>query len=108
MRQALAELNVPSTAAAPGPNAEDIAAAAKMNEGERGEMVRGMVTRLAERMKDNPTDIEGWLRLIRAYMVLGERDAARGAVADAQRAFAGNLEQLRRVEDLIKSLGLEG
>ena len=51
-------------------------------------MIRGMVTRLADRLKENGTDIEGWLRLVRAYMVLGERDKAHAAAADAKRALA--------------------
>ena len=37
-------------------------------------MVRGMVARLAERLKQDGNDVEGWLRLLRAYMVLGDTD----------------------------------
>ena len=56
---------------------------------QRAEMVRGMVERLAERLKHDGSDVEGWLRLVRAYMVLGERDKARAAAADARRALGG-------------------
>jgi cytochrome c-type biogenesis protein CcmH len=45
---------------------------------------------------------------LRAYMVLGERDKAHAAAADAKRALANDPEKLRRIEDMIKSLGLEG
>jgi cytochrome c-type biogenesis protein CcmH len=41
-------------------------------------------------------------------MVLGERDKAHAAAADAKRAFANDPDKLRRIEDMIKSLGLEG
>ena len=34
-------------------------------------MVRGMVERLAERLKRDGSDVEGWLRLVRAYTVMG-------------------------------------
>jgi len=95
-------------ATSPGPAAEDIAAAGGMSEKDRGEMIRGMVARLADRLKENGKDVEGWQRLLRAYMVLGERDKANAAAADAKRALANDPDKLRRLGDMIKSLGLEG
>jgi cytochrome c-type biogenesis protein CcmH len=71
-------------------------------------MIRGIVTRLADRLKENGNDVEGWQRLLRAYMVLGERDKANAAAADAKRALASDPDKLRRLGDMIKSLGLEG
>jgi cytochrome c-type biogenesis protein CcmH len=71
-------------------------------------MVRGMVARLANRLKESGSDVEGWQRLLRAYMVLGERDKANAAAADAKRALASDPDKLRRIEDMVKSLGLEG
>jgi cytochrome c-type biogenesis protein CcmH len=111
VRDALARVgDNPSVAAAPtpGPNREDVAAASTMSEKDRGEMIRGMVARLADRLKENGSDIEGWQRLLRAYMVLGERDKAYAAAGDAKRALADDPDKLRRIEDMIKSLGLEG
>jgi len=93
---------------APGPNAEAIAAASKMTSAERNGMIEGMVSRLAERMAGNGSDVEGWLRLIRAYSVLGQRDKALAAAASARTALAGNDDNLRRIGDLTKELGLEG
>ena len=98
----------PPVATAPGPNADDIAAAAQMNEKDRGEMIRTMVARLADKLKQNGDDIEGWQRLLRAYMVLGERDKAHAAAGEAKRALASDPDKLRKIEDMIKSLGLEG
>jgi cytochrome c-type biogenesis protein CcmH len=46
-------------------------------------MIRGMVERLAERLKQQPDDLAGWQRLARAYGVLGERDKATEALARA-------------------------
>ena len=71
-------------------------------------MVRGMVARLAERLKQDGSDVEGWLRLVRAYMVLGDKEQARAAAADARRALASEPDKLRRIDELIKGLGLEG
>jgi cytochrome c-type biogenesis protein CcmH len=109
VEQALARLgNAPSATSAPGPKAADVAAAATMSEQDRSAMIRGMVAQLADRLKQNGNDVEGWQRLLRAYMVLGERDKAHAAAADARRALAGEPDKLRRIEDMIKSLGLEG
>jgi cytochrome c-type biogenesis protein CcmH len=71
-------------------------------------MVRTMVTRLAERLQRDGSDIEGWQRLVRSYMVLGDRDKALAAVGDARRALASEPEKLRKIEELVKGLGLEG
>ena len=51
-------------------------AASEMTPEEREEMIRGMVEKLADRLKENPNDIEGWKRLAKVYMVLGEKDKA--------------------------------
>jgi len=85
-----------------------VAAAAELAPEQRQAMVRGMVERLAARLRDDGSDLDGWLRLMRAYMVLGEPDRARAAAADARRALAGDAEKLRRIEDAAKGLGLDG
>jgi cytochrome c-type biogenesis protein CcmH len=79
-----------------------------MSEKDRGEMIRSMVVRLADRLKENGSDVEGWQRLLRAYLVLGEREKAIAAAGAAKRALADDTDKLRRIEDTIKSLGLEG
>jgi cytochrome c-type biogenesis protein CcmH len=75
---------------------------------ERNSMIEGMVARLAQRMAENGSDVDGWLRLIRAYSVLGERDKALAAAVSARGALAGNSDNLRRIGELTKELGLEG
>ncbi|HKG01142.1 MAG TPA: c-type cytochrome biogenesis protein CcmI [Xanthobacteraceae bacterium] len=97
-----------SASAAPGPSEQDMAAAAELTPQQRNDMVRGMVDRLAERLKQDGSDLDGWLRLVRAYAVLGERDKARAAAADARRALASAPDKLRRLDELVKGLGLEG
>jgi len=113
VRQALAQIGAaaPDAAApgsnAPGPSAEDVAAADKMNPEDRAAMVRGMVERLSDRLKQDGSDLEGWLRLVRAYAVMGDRDKALSAVADARRAIGHDADKLRRLDDLVKELRLE-
>jgi cytochrome c-type biogenesis protein CcmH len=46
--------------------------------------------------------------LVRAYAVLGDRDKAKDAAADARRALASQPDGVKRVDDLVKGLGLEG
>jgi cytochrome c-type biogenesis protein CcmH len=98
----------PGQDAGAGPSREDMAAASQLTEEQRNEMVRGMVQRLADRLKENGDDLDGWLRLMRAYMVMGDRDKARATVSDARKALGADPEKLRRVNDVAKSLGLEG
>lgn len=71
-------------AAGAGPAAADVAAAAEMSEAERARMIRAMVERLAARLEDDPDDRDGWLRLARAYEVLGEKDKSQQARARAE------------------------
>jgi cytochrome c-type biogenesis protein CcmH len=85
-----------------------MAAAKEMNDADRGAMIRGMVDRLATRLKQNGDDVEGWLRLVRAYMVMGDRDKAASAVTDARQAVANNAERLRQLNEGLKNLGLDG
>jgi cytochrome c-type biogenesis protein CcmH len=63
-------------AAAPGPSAADRAKAAQMTPADRQQMIHSMVEGLAAKMEANPGDIEGWLKLGRAYGVLGDRAKA--------------------------------
>ncbi|WP_158669983.1 tetratricopeptide repeat protein, partial [Bradyrhizobium guangdongense] len=87
---------------------ETIAASKDIAEGDRNAMVRGMVDRLATRLKQNGDDVEGWLRLVRAYLVMGERDKAMGASADARQAVAGDAERLRQLNEGLRTLGVDG
>ena len=59
-------------------------------------------------LKADGSDVEGWLRLMRAYMGLGERDNAKVAESDARAALGANAERLKQLDDGVKSLGLNG
>ena len=94
--------------AAPALSDDAMAAAKDMNETDRGAMIRGMVERLASRLKQNGDDVEGWLRLVRAYMVMGDRDKAKSTLTDARQAVANDAERLRQLNEGLKNLGLDG
>jgi cytochrome c-type biogenesis protein CcmH len=93
---------------APGPSDDAIAAAKDMNEADRGAMIRGMVDRLAGRLKQNGDDVEGWLRLVRAYMVMGDRDKLKSTLTDARQAVANDAKRLQQLNEGLKNLGLDG
>ena len=63
----------------PGPTKEDIEAASEITSDDRKDMIKGMVENLAERMKNNPNDINGWKMLARSYRVLGQNKKAEEA-----------------------------
>lgn len=93
---------------APPLSNETMAAAKDMNDADRSAMIRGMVDRLATRLKQDGDDVEGWLRLVRAYMVMGERDKALSAQSEARQAVANNAERLKQLNEGLKNLGLDG
>jgi cytochrome c-type biogenesis protein CcmH len=53
---------------------------------QRSEMIYSMVERLAGRLADNPKDETGWIRLVKAYRVLGEDKKAADALEKALKA----------------------
>ena len=112
VRAALARVSGPPVsdegATGDGPSAGDVAAAESMNDSQRAEMIRGMVARLADRLHADGNDLQGWLRLVRAYTVLGDRDKAKDAAADAKRALSAYPDEIKQIDDLVKGLGLEG
>ena len=105
VQAALARVGGPG---APALSDDAMAAAKDMNETDRGAMIRGMVERLAVRLKQNGDDVEGWLRLVRAYMVMGDQDKAKSALTDARQAVANDAERLRQLNEGLKNLGLDG
>ncbi|HEX4767613.1 MAG TPA: c-type cytochrome biogenesis protein CcmI [Lichenihabitans sp.] len=96
-------------AAMPGPPAGPMASAiASMPAEQQQAAIRGMVEGLAARLAENGHDPEGWLRLVRAYTVLGDVGKARQALSDARHAMTGDEATLGRLDGLAHELGLEG
>lgn len=74
---------------------------------QRQKMIHSMVEGLATRLKANGNDLDGWLRLVRAYRVLDEQDKAKSALADARHQFASDAAATKRLDALAHELGLE-
>jgi cytochrome c-type biogenesis protein CcmH len=72
----------------------------------RGQFIRTMVERLANRLHEDGSDVDGWLRLLRAYMVMGDRDKAKVAATEAREALAREPEKLKLLDAGLKDLGV--
>ncbi len=100
---------MPSGESAPnGPSQADIAASQDLSAEDRQEMIRGMVNGLAGRLASDGGSADEWSRLIRAYMVLGEKQKAEEALAAAEAAHSDKPADLSLIKDTASSLGLSG
>jgi cytochrome c-type biogenesis protein CcmH len=73
-----------------GPTTAQVSDAEAMSPEARQAMIDGMVSRLDARLRANPADLDGWLRLIRARRVLGQEDQALAALAKGRAVFAAD------------------
>ena len=67
-----------------------------------------MVDRLASRLQTQPDDPQGWMRLVRAYGVLGETARRDQALATARARFRNRPEVLRGLDDATRAPVPEG
>ncbi|MGL4264372.1 MAG: c-type cytochrome biogenesis protein CcmI, partial [Afipia sp.] len=51
---------------------------------------------------------EGWVRLVQAYLVLGERDKAANARSEARQAVGGDANRLHQLNNGLRPLGFGG
>jgi len=61
--------------------------------------VRGMVQGLADRLKTSPDDPAGWVRLVRAYAVLGETGQRDAALKSASQRYASKPDILAQLKE---------
>ena len=67
-------------------------------------MVNGMVEGLEKRLKTNPTDLNGWVMLVRSYKVLREPDKQKAAIDNARRALANDQDKLKQFDAALKNI----
>lgn len=96
----------PATAGIPGPSPEQLAAASSIPPGQQDEMIRRMLARLEGRLKANPKDEDGWIRLMRSRMVLGQSDRATAALRSGVAAFKGDGPAESRLRNAATELGV--
>jgi cytochrome c-type biogenesis protein CcmH len=99
---------VAAPAAAPGPSSAQVAAAGQMSDADRQAMIHSMVDKLASALKANPKDSGGWVRLMRARMVLGDTQQAAADYREARKAFTDTPAAQAALQEAAKSLGVPG
>ena len=62
-----------------------------LNEKEQNLRINQMVEQLADRLKDDKNDFEGWVRLYQSYKVLGSNEKALKALRDATKLNPKNI-----------------
>ena len=90
----------------PQPTQQDVARAGEMSPEQRQAFIVRMVDGLAERLKTDGRDLDGWLRLLRAYKVLGRDGDAVAALGSARRNFVDDQKSLAALDEAAKSLGI--
>lgn len=87
-----------------GPDVAAVAAAAELSTEDRDAMIGGMVAGLEARLASDPADVEGWMRLLRSYRVLGDDARLVEASGKAREVFAAGSEERDRLEAFIGEL----
>ena len=76
-------------------------------EGDQTAMIKGMVAKLADRLKTNPNDADGWIKLIKSYQVLNDPASAKDALNTALLAFTNDLANKDKIVAAATNLGLK-
>lgn len=90
-----------------GPTVEKIAKSEAMPPHEREAQIRSMVDGLADRLESSPRDVEGWARLMRSRVVLGESEAAATAFQKALEVFKDDSAASGKIIAAAIELGLK-
>jgi cytochrome c-type biogenesis protein CcmH len=85
-----------AAAAIPGPTAEQMHAAAALSPQQQDAMVDGMVSQLEGKLAADPSNVAGWVMLMRSRMTLNQPAKAAKALKDAIAANPGNADRLKR------------
>ncbi|EJL29660.1 cytochrome c-type biogenesis protein CcmI [Caulobacter sp. AP07] len=83
----IAQTEARGSLAPTGAPSEQAAAPATGDQPEVETFIQGMVASLAARLEANPDDADGWVKLVRAYAVLGDTAHRDAALAKAQARF---------------------
>jgi cytochrome c-type biogenesis protein CcmH len=95
-----------ATTASRGPTTAQVMAAMERPANDRQAMIEGMVANLAARLKENPDDSDGWIKLIRSKTVLGRQGEAVEDLKSALNAFEDAPETRARIIAEAQALGV--
>jgi cytochrome c-type biogenesis protein CcmH len=90
-----------------GPGVGKDAKSEAMPRREVDSFIRSMVDGLADRLESSPRDVEGWARLMRSRVVLGEREVAASAFRKALEIFKDDSAASGKITAAATELGLK-
>lgn len=90
-----------------GPSADQVASFQAMPPQDREAAIRSMVDGLAARLEASPHDVDGWTRLMRSRLVLGEKEVATAALRKALEVFKGDAAASAKIAAAATQLGLQ-
>ncbi|MVA27144.1 c-type cytochrome biogenesis protein CcmI [Agrobacterium vitis] len=88
------------------PDAAAVAAAQGLPDGDRQAMIKGMVESLDAKLKTDPNNFEGWVRLVHSYTVLKDNQRALEALKTGLKTFPADGEQGKQLIAMAQQLGL--
>ena len=94
--------------ALPPPDPAAVSAANALPETDRRAMIDQMVEGLANKLKANPANPDGWARLLRSRMVLKQPDQAARDLVIARKALAKDPAGLAQVNAVARETGVPG
>ncbi|GGB63211.1 c-type cytochrome biogenesis protein CcmI [Roseibium aquae] len=89
-----------------GPTQEQVEAASNMAPEDQASMIAGMVQGLADRLSSEGGSPDEWIRLMRAYSVLGDSSKGRQAYESAVLAYGDQPADLAKINAAARELGL--
>jgi len=89
-----------------GPSFDQMDAAQDMSQEDRAAMIGGMVAGLANRLATEGGPAQDWARLIRAYGVLGDQEAAATVWAEAQQVFVSSMRGMEILTNAARDAGV--
>lgn len=89
-----------------GPSEADISAAQEMDTADRQEMIRGMVSRLSDRLATEGGSAEEWAQLIGALAVMGDIERAKAIYTEAKTRFAADEASMAVISAAASNAGL--
>lgn len=90
-----------------GPTAEDVEEISSFSEEDRNELIASMVDGLAARLESDPNNLNGWLQLIRSYIVLERKSDAVSALKKARATFKDNAQSLSHLDEIAQQNDLQ-
>ncbi len=101
------QARAPQGSQLPGPSQEQVESAGEMDANSRQQMILTMVKRLSDRLAQDGGTVDEWVRLVKAYSVIGNNESAKTTLASAEAAYADQPEGLKQLKSVRSQLGIE-